>query len=128
MSEEEKKAIEVLKLASISDLDKVNVEFIGQGFVQQAIKTLLQALEEKNKEIEELKRLMVYKNGYTAELEKDLFENCSNYVVPKSVIREKIKIYKSYGRICDGDYYVNNVEIKTLEELLEGKLKSEDNK
>lgn len=35
--------------------------------------------------------LMAHKNGYTKQLEEDLFENASNYVVSKDKIREKIK-------------------------------------
>ena len=34
---------------------------------------------------------MAHKNGYTGAIEKDLFENCSNYVVPKSKNKEKIE-------------------------------------
>ena len=34
---------------------------------------------------------MAHKNGYTKQLEEDLFENASNYVVSKDKIRDKIE-------------------------------------
>ena len=43
------------------------------------------------KENDELKRLMAHKNRYTKLLEDDLFENCSNYVIPIQKIKDKIK-------------------------------------
>ena len=43
------------------------------------------------KENEELKRLVAHKNGYTKKLEEDLFENCSNYVIPVQKVKDKIE-------------------------------------
>lgn len=48
-------------------------------------------IEKLQKENEELKRLMAHKNRYTKLLEDDLFENCSNYVIPIQKIKDKIK-------------------------------------
>jgi argonaute-like protein implicated in RNA metabolism and viral defense len=49
--------------------------------------TLYKKEKEKNKKLEEL---LQKKNEYTHELEKDLFEGCSNYVVRKDEIKEII--------------------------------------
>ena len=43
------------------------------------------------KENEELKNLMAHKNDYTKKLEEDLFENCSNYVIPVQKVKDKIE-------------------------------------
>lgn len=51
---------------------------------------LCEIIEKLQKENEELKRLMAHKNGYTKLLEEDLFENCSNYVIPIQTIKGKI--------------------------------------
>lgn len=63
----------------------------------KAIENILHRYEELEKENAELKAMLKNRIRYTQELEQDLFENCSNYVVPKSVIREKIEeIQKLY--------------------------------
>lgn len=64
---------------------------------------------------------------YTNELEKDLFENASNHVVPKSLIKEKIEELKEElerDRICI-DFVIEHktdieliAKIQVLEELL----------
>ena len=78
------------------------------------------------KENEELKRLVAHKNGYTKKLEEDLFENCSNYVIPKQKVKDKIEEYKkmllSCNRFSDVDRIkAINERILELEELLEGR-------
>ena len=75
-------------------------------FVVNLIKSL-------QKENEELKRLMAHKNGYTKLLEEDLFENCSNYVIPIQTIKGKIEELIKEGR----HYNANKIEV--LQELLE---------
>ena len=77
-------------------------------FVVNLIKSL-------QKENEELKRLMAHKNGYTKLLEEDLFENCSNYVIPIQTIKGKIEELIKEGR----HYNANKIEV--LQELLEGR-------
>ena len=76
------------------------------------------------KENEKFKKLMAHKNGYTDALVKDLFENCSNYVVPKSKIQEKIEEYqnmlKNLNKKTDIDrIQVINERILAYKELLE---------
>lgn len=47
----------------------------------------------------ELQTVLQNRINYTKLLEKDLFENSSNYVVPKQVIRDKIQEYEAQGYI-----------------------------
>ena len=79
-------------------------------------------LKEEN---EELKNLIAHKNGYTKKLEKDLFENCNNYVVTIQKVKDKIEELKQekkkYGN-CLIEMYEDelvNRDIKILQELLE---------
>ena len=84
-------------------------------------------IEKLQKENEELKRLMAHKNGYTKLLEEDLFENCSNYVIPIQTIKGKIEELKQekekYGNCLIKMYEdeLVNRDIKILQELLEGR-------
>jgi len=58
-------------------------------------------------------------------LEKDLFENGSNYVIPKQIVKDKIRHYqelqdnyiKKYDEINEGLQAMINV----LQELIEGR-------
>ena len=50
---------------------------------------------------------------YCNELEKDLFENSSNYVIKKQKVKEKIEELTKEGR----HYNANKIEV--LQELLE---------
>ena len=98
MSDEEKKAIEIIKFLQ----DKC-IQENGTGMMTiyriddlaNAIKTLLNLFEKQQKEIEELKKGLEKRIKYCNELEKDLFENCSNYVVSKDKIKAKIAILQS---------------------------------
>ena len=78
------------------------------------------------KENEELKRLVAHKNGYTKKLEEDLFENCSNYVIPKQKVKDKIEEYKNMLKTCNKVKDIDRIKainerILELEELLEGR-------
>lgn len=66
-------------------------------FFNKAIETLLTVYEKQQKEIEELKtdrdkfkKALGKRITYCNELEKDLFENCNNYVVSKDKIKAKV--------------------------------------
>ena len=48
----------------------------------------LRNLINRTKELEEM---LKHRIKYTNELEQDLFENASNYVIPKSKVKEKIE-------------------------------------
>lgn len=75
--------------------------------------------------ISELEEMLIRRIAYTQDLEKDLFENCENYVVSKDKIR-KIKEKHEQKR----DFYRWNMQgysydreceiIEEYEELLEG--------
>lgn len=58
------------------------------------------------------------KNKYTHQLEKDLFEGCSNYVIKKDEIREKIKELVNINvELLGADRY--EYAVRVLQELLE---------
>lgn len=66
------------------------------------------------KENEELKMLIAHKNGYTQQLEQDLYENASNCVISKQKIKDKIEEVKN-----EADLYARGNIIAILLELLE---------
>ena len=78
------------------------------------------------KENEELKNLIAHKNAYTKMLEKDLFENCSNYVISRQKVKDKIEEYKNILKNCNKSKDVDRIKainerVLELEELLEKK-------
>lgn len=82
----------------------------------------------ENKELQEdrdkFKKALGKRITYCNELEKDLFENGSNYVIPKSKVEEKIEeINKAYEDSKDengeSQYYYPDYTIRVLQELLE---------
>lgn len=87
MTEEEKKAVEDIK-RELSDEERK--EYMSSWFAKD-LDIAVNLIEKLQKENEELKKLMAHKNGYTKKLEEDLFENASNYVIPKKKIKELIK-------------------------------------
>ena len=86
-----------------------------------AIENALNRLAELEKENKELKEMLKNRIKYTQELEKDLFENASHYVVPKSVIKEKIKeIQASLNDDCLALHEFQRLaKIDVLKEILE---------
>ena len=58
---------------------------------QKQIEKYEKEIEKLQKENEEIKNLMAHKNDYTKKLEEDLFENCSNYVIPVQKVKDKIE-------------------------------------
>lgn len=83
------------------------------GKIIQILYDLYEQEKEKNKE---LKILIEQNLKYSHNLEKDLFENCSNYVVSKDKIREKIKEYEGLKEM---DMQAYEEQVKPLKELLE---------
>ena len=53
------------------------------------------------KENFDLKNRLSWRINYCQELEKDLFENCENYVISKDRIKEQIK---KYAKLSDNFY------------------------
>lgn len=88
MTEEEKEAIEIIKL--IINISKKNERTTAIIYVSDE-ETILNLIEKLQKEIEELRKLTEFQKEYINKLEQDLFENCSNFVVPKDKIRDFIK-------------------------------------
>ena len=93
-------------------------------------KRLFEAIMSIADERDELKQMLKTRIAYTNELEKDLFENASNYVIPKQKIRDKIEeLEKQKIKIEEEDIGVgftlgenwSNLKnkIKILKELLE---------
>ena len=78
-----------------------------------------QAIENLIKGYKELEEMLKHRIKYTNELEKDLFENASNYVIPKSKVREKIEYYKNKGIKDDYNKCFYDIYANTLQELLE---------
>lgn len=71
---------------------KEEKEFVG--------KELIDAIETLIAENKELKEMLKHRIEYTNKLEKDLFQNASNYVIPKSKIKAKIEIRKEEKENC----------------------------
>lgn len=91
----------------------------------------IEKLQKENEELKEdrdkFKKALLKRITYCNELEKDLFENGSNYVIPIQTIKGKIEELKQekekYGN-CLIEMYEDelaNRDIKILQELLEGR-------
>jgi len=82
----------------------------------------LENLIKRNKELEEM---LKHRIKYTDELEKDLFENASNYVIQKSKVREKIEELNDLNskfsqRVIKGkEFYLTELVQNILQELLQ---------
>lgn len=123
MNEEEKKAIERIEDTFYSDLGKGINKFQKITLYEDSIKdvrivlNLLEKLQKENEELKEdrdkFKKALGKRITYCNELEKDLFENCSNYVIPKQIVKDKIEELIKEGR----HYNANKIEV--LQELLE---------
>lgn len=89
-------------------------------------KRVLKENEELKADRDKFKKALAKRITYCNELEKDLFENCSNYVVPKQKIKDKIEELKSNPlKIKQNDKYYfethayNKIIISVLQELIE---------
>lgn len=94
---------------------------------QKQIEKYEKEIEKLQKENEELKNLMAHKNDYTKKLEEDLFENCSNYVIPVQKVKDKIEYLDKQQKqwLEDRELKASDSEIifarDVLRELLEGR-------
>lgn len=70
----------------IEELTKVNPSNLSKEGLKLFNK--INEIIDRNRELEEMLKNRI---KYTNELEKDLFENASNYVIPKSLIKETIE-------------------------------------
>jgi hypothetical protein len=136
MNEEEKKAIEELSKKAVickyESRDYPNMICFKKDMI--IVLNLIEKLQKENEELKEdrdkFKKALGKRITYCNELEKDLFENCSNYVIPKQIVKDKIEEYKNeidklynqkvWNEPMDTIYnnrYVNYINI--LQELLE---------
>lgn len=112
-------------------------ELENLDYILSDYKRVLKINEVLLKENEELKNSLSWRINYCQELEKDLFENCENFVISKDKIKEQIKKYATLSddfyekwknsSPVDGDY--KNIRnkgmccdaiINVLQELLKG--------
>ena len=82
---------EIEKIIQFMLEDNYNISFISSIRSLMALyKTYLSLYNKEKEKNQELKILIEQNLKYSHNLEKDLFENCSNYVVSKDKIREII--------------------------------------
>lgn len=91
---------------------------------------LIEKLQKENEELKEdrdkFKKGLLKRITYCNELEKDLFENCSKYVIPIQKIKDKIEEYKNMLKTCNKVKDIDRIKainerILELQELLEGR-------
>lgn len=119
MSEEEKKAIEVMKSIEFDiyewwyDGKRIDIK-IDSDIANKSLQIILNLIEKQNKKIEELK---VYDN---IEYQKYLYGNIEENYIPKSVIRKKIESLKEQLKNAkDEAYDICESKIWALEDLLD---------
>ena len=113
MTDEEKKEFKCLK-------EKIEMNKL-YGIDIYLNKEQVKIIENLFKEIEELKENMRKRIIYCNELEKDLFENCSNYVVSKDKIKTIIEELQEDIKYSANPLSIDNskIGIKVLQSLLE---------
>ena len=104
--------------------------WVGTDFlnaVERIVADYKRVLKE-NKELKEdrdkFKKALGRRITYCNELEKDLFENGSNYVIPKQIVKDKIEELKRTEKLLSDEqgYWGGSdllEQIKVLQELLE---------
>lgn len=109
----------------------------GSYETEQKLKQQIKESQKENEELKEdrdkFKKALGKRITYCNELEKDLFENGSNYVIPKQKVKDKIEELKqerdeTYTKFLGGNRTDENLStrgkmieggIKVLQELLE---------
>ena len=116
-TEEEK---EVLKIIIENKNRTLSIDLPEE--TRKTLKIIINLLEKQQKEIEEKDKLICFNRKYINELEQDLFENASNYVVPKESIREKIKKLQNDNNKINNEMIncTNIIKMQVLDELLRG--------
>ena len=87
-------------------------------------KRVLKENEELKEDRDKFKKALGRRITYCNELEKDLFENGSNYFIPKQIVKDKIEeLKKKVEELTDDKGYWGGSDlleqIKVLQELLE---------
>ena len=90
----------------------------------RSYKRVLKENEELKEDRDKFKKALGKRITYCNELEKDLFENSSNYVIKKQKVKEKIEeLKKKVEELTDEKGYWGGSDlleqIKVLQELLE---------
>lgn len=137
MNEEEKKAIERIEDTFYSDLGKGINNFQKITLYEDSIRdvrillNLIEKLQKENEELKEdrdkFKKALGKRITYCNELEKDLFENCSNYVIPIQKVKAKIEELDIEISTCeyaddDSEEYKQEVEKDKAELLMTKKV------
>lgn len=94
--------------------------------ILSAYKRVLKENEKLKEDRDKFKKALGKRITYCNELEKDLFENCSNYVIPIQKVKDKIEEYKNMLKTCNKAKDIDRIKainerILELEELLEGR-------
>lgn len=89
-------------------------------------KRVLKENEKLKEDRDKFKKALRKRITYCNELEKDLFENCSKYVIPIQKIKDKIEEYKNMLKTCNKVKDIDRIKainerILELQELLEGR-------
>ena len=118
MSEEEKKAIEIIKGLYIEEYDwyedsKYCTGHSGKAvtIVENSLKTILNLIDNQQKEIEKLN----FENHMIKKWNEQLDTNC----ISKDKIREKIKEIESYAFTSEEEKNQQDYAIKRINEMLE---------
>lgn len=119
---------EMIENANIENMD-MNDCFGGEHIeaiehILSDYKRVLKENEELKEDRDKFKKALGRKITYCNELEKDLFENSSNYVIKKQKVKDKIEeLNKAYEDSKDengeSEYYYPDYTIRVLEGLLE---------
>ena len=119
---------EMIENANIENMD-MNDCFGGEHIeaiehILSDYKRVLKENEELKEDRDKFKKALGKRITYCNELEKDLFENGSNYVIPKQIVKDKIEeLKKKVEELTDDKGYWGGSDlleqIKVLQELLE---------
>lgn len=108
----------------LSDKEMIVIKYLKKCKDYRETKILI---EKQSKKIEELKQALEKRIKYCNELEKDLFENCSNYVVSKAKIKAKIEeLEKDLKEYENGQEWEIQDEIRGQIYVLESLLEEEE--
>ena len=122
LTQEDMHELEILAHLEEKDFDHNTCDNSFIDLVMNAGKKAFKIIKKQQKEIERQASLIKFDVKYRNQLEQDLYENASNYVVPKKTIRKKIKwiedniLENEYASSKDKDIAEYQVDI--LKELL----------
>ena len=120
-TEEEMHELEILTLLREKDFDHNTCDNSYIDLVMKSGKKAFKIIKKQQKEIEKQASLIKFDVKYRNQLEQDLYENASNYVISKEKIKNKIKELENIeidydNLILQGDKIL--FAIRILEELI----------